>query len=72
MLQTLLAHDLPDEISLFIFPLVLGSGKRLFADGTVPANLEVVDSAVSSTGVVMATYRRAGDVTYGSFALDES
>jgi hypothetical protein len=50
---------------------VVGSGKRLFADGTVPSGLKVVDSTVSSTGVVIATYVPAGDIPIGSFALGE-
>ena len=68
LIQTLLEHDLVDELSLLIFPVVLGGGKRLFAGGTVPAGLELVDSMVSATGVIMARYRRAGDVQVGSFA----
>lgn len=54
-----------------IFPVVLGSGKRLFGEGAVPAGLELTDSKTSSTGVVIAIYRRAGDVQYGSFAPEE-
>jgi dihydrofolate reductase len=71
LIQTLLKHDLVDEFRLMIFPLVLGSGKRLFADGTIPAGLKVTDSSTSTTGVVMSTYERAGEVDYGSFALEE-
>ena len=71
LIQTLIKHDLIDEYRLWVFPLVLGSGKRLFADGTVPAGLKLVDSQASSTGVVIATYERAGDIEYGSFALEE-
>jgi dihydrofolate reductase len=71
LIQTLLEHDLVDEFRLMIFPVVLGSGKRLFAGGTVPGGLELVDSGTSSTGVLMATYRRAGDVRVGSFALEQ-
>ena len=71
LLQTLLRHDLVDEYRLWTFPVVLGAGKRLFAEGTVPVGLEVVDMAVSTTGVVVATYRRTGTVDYGSFAFDE-
>jgi dihydrofolate reductase len=71
LIQTLLKHDLVDEIRLMIFPLVLGSGKRLFAEGAVPAGLELTDSKTSSTGVLIAIYKRAGDVQYGSFAPEE-
>lgn len=71
LLQTLIAHGLVDEYRLWFFPLVLGSGKRLFGDGTVPAGLELVDSATSTTGVVTAAYRRGSDVAYGSFTFEE-
>ena len=71
LIQTLLEHDLIDEFRLMIFPVVLGTGKRIFGDGAPPAGLELADSATSSTGVVMATYKRAGDIRYGSFALEE-
>jgi dihydrofolate reductase len=72
LLQTLLQHDLVDEFRLMVFPVVLGSGKRLFGEGAVPAGLKLVDSSTSSTGVIMARYERDGDVRYGSFALEES
>jgi dihydrofolate reductase len=71
LIQTLLEHNLIDEFRLMIFPVVLGTGKRIFGDSTAPAGLELTDSATSSTGVVMATYKRAGDIRYGSFALEE-
>jgi dihydrofolate reductase len=71
LIQTLLEHDLVDEFRLFIYPLVLGKGKRLFGDGTIPANLKLTDSKVSSTGVMVNTYERAGEVPIGSFALQE-
>jgi dihydrofolate reductase len=70
LLQTLLRHNLIDEFRLWVFPLVIGSGKRLFADGTIPAGLKLVDSKVSTTGVVIGTYEPAGEVVAGSFALD--
>ena len=70
LLQTLMRHDLIDEYRLWIFPVLVGTGKRLFADGVVPASLELVKSSVSSTGVVIGTYRPAGAVTIGSFALE--
>jgi dihydrofolate reductase len=71
LIQTLLANDLVDELRLLVFPIVLGQGKRLFGDGTVPAAFEVASSKTSKTGVVMATYRRAGEVETGSFAHEE-
>jgi dihydrofolate reductase len=70
LIQTLLRHNLADEYRLWVFPLVIGSGKRLFAEGTIPAGLKLVDSAVSSTGVVIGTYQPAGEIVTGSFALD--
>lgn len=70
LLQTLLRHNLIDRYHLWVFPLVIGAGKRLFADGTVPAGLKLVDSLVSSTGVTIGTYEPAGEIVTGSFALD--
>jgi dihydrofolate reductase len=69
--QTLIEHDLVDEYRLWIFPVLLGSGKRLFEEGTVPAALELRDTTTSTTGVVIHTYRRAGELEYGSFALEQ-
>ena len=60
--QTLIRHGLVDEYRLWVFPLVLGQGKRLFADGTIPAALRLVDSKISTTGVFMGTYEPAGQV----------
>ncbi|HEX6919545.1 MAG TPA: dihydrofolate reductase family protein, partial [Actinomycetes bacterium] len=67
LIQTLLRHNLVDEFRLWVFPVVIGSGKRLFADGTVPSALTLVDSKVSTTGVVMGTYQPAGEIVTGSF-----
>jgi dihydrofolate reductase len=66
LLQTLLKHDLVDALWLKIYPLTLGSGKRLFADGTIPAAFKVTDSKVSSTGVIIVNYKRSGAVTTGT------
>jgi dihydrofolate reductase len=71
LIQTLLANDLVDEFRLMIFPVVVGGGKRLFGDGTIPSAFTVHDASTATTGVIMATYRRAGEVETGSFALDE-
>jgi dihydrofolate reductase len=71
LLQTLQQHDLVDEYRLMTFPLVLGTGKKLFGGGEVPTSLRLVDSKVASTGVVIATYERAGEIEYGSFASQE-
>jgi dihydrofolate reductase len=70
LLQTLLRHRLVDEFHLLVFPVVIGSGKRLFADGTVPSGLKLVDSTVSASGVVIGTYVPAGDIPIGSFSLE--
>jgi dihydrofolate reductase len=66
-IQTLLEHDLVDEFWLKIFPVTLGSGKRLFAQGTIPASYTLMDSKTSPSGVIVATLKRAGDVKTGSF-----
>lgn len=71
LIQTLLTHDLVDEFAMIIFPLVVGSGKRLFGDGTLGGALKLTDSRISPSGVIMATYGRDGDISTGSFALDE-
>ena len=71
LLQTLTAAGLVDEYSIWTFPVVVGAGKRLFGDATPPGALEMVDSEVSSTGVVMATYRPAGPIDPGSFAFED-
>ena len=71
LIQTLLEHDLIDEYRLWIFPLVLGKGKRFFGAGTTPCGMKLVDSAVSKTGVTINTYERAGDIDLGSFEFDE-
>jgi dihydrofolate reductase len=67
LIQTLLEHDLVDEFWLKIFPVTLGTGKRLFAQGTIPASFTLVDSKTSPSGVIVATLKRAGEVKTGSF-----
>lgn len=67
LIQTLLQHDLVDELWLKIFPITLGSGKRLFAEGTIPAAFKLTDCKVSPSGVIIANYERAGKVKTGSF-----
>jgi len=71
LIQTLLEHGLIDEFRLWIFPLVLGKGKRLFEGGTLPAGLELASAQVSSSGVIMATYRSGAEIKGGSFVPDE-
>ena len=66
LIQTLLKHDLVDEFRLMIFPITLGGGKKLFADGTQPLAFKLVRSAISSTGVIMAVYEKAGVVQIGT------
>ena len=66
-IQTLLEHDLVDEFWLKIFPVTLGTGKRLFDQGTIPASYAVMDSRTSPKGVMIATLKRAGEVKTGSF-----
>jgi dihydrofolate reductase len=70
LIQTLLEHGLIDRFGLWIFPLVLGKGKRLFDGGTVPAGFELTSSQVSTTGVITATYRSGAEIKYGSFAAE--
>jgi dihydrofolate reductase len=67
LVQTLLKHDLVDKLWLKIFPLTLGSGKRLFAEGTVPMAFRLTDGKILTNGVIIANYERAGDVKTGSF-----
>ena len=68
LLQTLIPAGLIDEYRLMTFPVTLGTGKRLFADGTVPATLRLADSFVSESGVVVARYEPAGELATGSFS----
>ena len=63
--QTLLRHDLVDELWLKTFPITLGMGKRLFGEGTIPAAFTLTDSLVTSNGVIFANYKRAGEVKTG-------
>jgi dihydrofolate reductase len=71
LIQTLLENDLIDEYRLWIFPLALGTGKRFFGDGTIPAAFKLTGSTVSATGVTINTYERAGDIDTGSFEFEE-
>jgi dihydrofolate reductase len=68
--QTLIEHDLIDEYRLLTFPVVLGSGKRLFGSGAVPATLALKSSKTTSKGAVISVYRRGGPLRTGSFALE--
>ena len=66
-IQTLLKYDLVDEFWLKIFPITLGNGKRLFENGTIPANFSLLEYKVSPGGVLIANYKRDGEVKTGSF-----
>ena len=70
LIQTLMEHDLVDEFWLKIFPVTLGMGKRLFDRGTIAAAYTLVDSKTSPSGVIIATFKRAGDVRTRSFSAD--
>jgi len=69
--QTLMKQGLIDEYRLFSYPVVIGSGKRLFADGAVPAALKLVDSKTTGTGIVINTYQPAGPLEYGEVGLED-
>ena len=66
LIQTLLKHDLVDELWLKTFPVILGTGKRLFGEGTSPAAFALTESLVTPNGVIFANYKRAGDVKTGT------
>ena len=68
LIQTLLKNDLVDELRLRIYPVTLASGKRLFAEGTIPAAFELLDSTALPSGVILANYKRSGEIKTGSFA----
>ncbi|MBP7057099.1 dihydrofolate reductase family protein [Candidatus Gracilibacteria bacterium] len=67
LIQTLLANDLVDELWLKIFPVTLGAGKRLFGSGTIPAAFTLTASSTSPSGVIIASFQKAGEVKTGSF-----
>lgn len=70
LVHALLAHDLVDEINLFIVPVVLGSGKKLFADGSASHTYRLTRSRVSSTGIIIAHYEHGGEIKIGGTELD--
>ena len=72
LLQTLIRHGLVDRYRIWTFPVLLGRGKRLFGEGSVPGGLELTDLTRSTTGVLITTYRPDGEVEIGSFALDDA
>lgn len=68
LIQTLLQNDLVDELWLKIFPVTLGKGKKLFAEGAIPAAFKLIETKASPSGVIFANYKREGEVRTGSFA----
>ena len=72
MVQTLFKNDLVDELALMIIPITLGTGKRLFTDGTIPASFKVTYSQVSPNGVIIVNYERDGDVETGAPQIEEN
>jgi dihydrofolate reductase len=68
LIQTLLKNNLIDEFRVWTFPLAIGTGKRLFGEGTIPAGLKLLDCKISTTGVSIATYARSGEIKTGSLA----
>ena len=70
LIQTLLRHDLIDEYRVKVFPVLIGTGKRLFGDGTLPRTLTLVDSTTSPNGVTMSTYARAGELRTGFYGAE--
>lgn len=70
LIQSLLSHNLIDEISLFTFPIILGKGKKLFGEGAKPAAFDLKDNRVTSKGVTIARYERSGAVVTGDYAME--
>lgn len=70
LVQTLLRHDLVDRYRLKVFPVLIGSGKRLFGGGTLPAALRLVESTTSAKGVTMSTYVRDGELRTGFYGAE--
>jgi dihydrofolate reductase len=70
LIQTLLPHDLIDDFRVKVFPVLLGTGKRLFGDGTLPRGLSVVDTRTTERGVTMTTYVRDGELRTGFYGAE--
>jgi dihydrofolate reductase len=71
LLQTLLKHNLIDTLRIWQFPVVIGTGKRLFGEGTIPGSFRLVDSQQTDTGAVLHVYERAGDLKYGEVEVGQ-
>jgi len=67
LIQTLMKYDLVDEFWLKFFPITLGKGKRLFEKGTIPAAFKLTESKTSPSGVIVANFKRAGEIKTGTF-----
>ena len=72
LIQTLLKNNLIDEMLMWVFPVAIGNGKRLFGEGTNPSGFKLLESKPATTGVIIATYARMGELKTGSFALDNT
>jgi len=71
LLQTLLKHNLIDTLRIWQFPVVVGTGKRLFGEGTIPGSFRLVDTQQTATGAVLNVYERAGDLKYGEVEVGQ-
>jgi dihydrofolate reductase len=71
LIQTLLQHDLVDIIRIWQFPVVLGTGKRLFGEGTIPRGFRLIDTQLNTTGAVLHVYERAGGLRYGEVEVGQ-
>ena len=71
LLQTLLKHNLIDTLRIWQFPVVVGTGKRLFGEGTIPGSFRLVDTQQTATGAVLHVYERAGDLKYGEVEVGQ-
>ena len=71
LVQTLLANDLVDELRVIVFPVTVGSGKRLFGDGTIPRSWQLTASSATSKGALIATYQRAGELRTGEYTIED-
>ena len=70
-LQTLLKRDLIDTLRIWQFPVVIGTGKRLFGEGTIPRAFRLADTQQTATGAVLHVYERAGDLKYGEVEVGQ-
>jgi len=71
LIQTLLKHDLVDTLRIWQFPVVLGTGKRLFGEGTIPRSFRIVDTQMNTTDAVLHVYERAGGLKYGEVEVGQ-